>query len=730
MGKRVLLAVLAIVAMTMQAKVDVEVSETVELMSILSRTAGYEEYNMDWAGEYINDVEAWFAPFKDHSIISYYQGLRENYQIAYNAPASLAVSLEIDGGKIKMVGMKENLDKRWNNVDLNDFITRLNQFYTDTRFHEFFEQHKDFYQGVLNDYRTNVMRYFNQDWYNRFYGTEQGEKFRVIIGFINGGCNYGANRQIPGKPKEIFSICGYWIHPQMGSVYSAENAKRWAAPTLIHEFNHSFVNPIIDDEKNAKLLGDVPQRLFEQDENTLSQQAYTDGRIVFNESIVRAGTIIYLMENGFSSEEVRSDLMDNMTCGFKWMPELVTALRDYASQRSKYPTLSDFYPQVAKVLKEYLDTEDQRISKILELKPSPIMPSTTAGTIKAEVMETVELMGILSRLAGFEEYNSNMSGTYPQDVDQWFASFKQHPIINYYQGLRRQYSIAYDAPVSLGVRLSAHDGKIVKLNEEAGDCGLDNRWNHVDMDEFLNQLNQFYTDTRFHDFFVQHQSFYQEKLQSFNDIVMPYVHLDQLDIFYGKQSNHLNKVILGFATSADGGYGAARHLKDKPWERFAITGIYTFDPAEQNQEEWGNSIAGMITGTLNMSAIQSEAHQEKSPAVFSEIGDKLMKIMNNHLWQSNYGFSDGQAVVKKSIDWAAEIINMMENGSAAQQVRQQLSSYLSEGFTWMPELVTALCDYSSHRNKYPTIDDFYPQIAKVMNKYLDNEQKRFDKALK
>lgn len=249
MKNQILLTLFALFALTMQAQVKAEVSETVELMGILSRTAGYDEYNMDLAGEYINDVEAWFAPFKDHPIISYYQGLRENYHVAYNAPASLAVSLEIDGGKIKMVGKKENLDKRWNNIDLNDFITRLNQFYTDTRFHEFFEQHQDFYQGVLNDYRTNVMRYFNQDWYNRFYGTEQAEIFRVIIGFINGGCNYGANRQILGKPKEIFSICGYWIYPNMGSVFIAENAKRWAAPTLIHEFNHSFVNPIIDDEK-------------------------------------------------------------------------------------------------------------------------------------------------------------------------------------------------------------------------------------------------------------------------------------------------------------------------------------------------------------------------------------------------------------------------------------------------------------------------------------------------
>ena len=727
MGKRVLLAVLTIVAMTMQAKVDVEVSETVELMSILSRTAGYYEYNMDIAGEYIDDVEAWFAPFKEHPIISYYQGLRENYHMAYNAPASLAVSLEIDGGKIKMVGKKENLDKRWNNVDLNDFITRLNQFYTDTRFHEFFEQHQDFYQGVLHDYRTNVMQYFNQDWYNRFYGTEQGEIFRVIIGFINGGCNYGANRQIPGKPKEVFSICGYWIYPEMGSVYSAENAKRWAAPALIHEFNHSFVNPIIDDEKNAKLLGDVPQRLFEQDENTLSQQAYTDGRIVFNESVVRAATVIYLMENGFSPEEVRTDLTDNITSGFKWTPELVAALRDYMANRSKYPTLNDFYPQIAKVLNNYLDVEDKRMEKTLKYNQSSIKPSTPANHhINAEVMETVELMGVLSRVAGFEEYNANMSGTYPQDIDQWFASFKQHPIIEYYQGLRQQYGIAYDALMSLAVRLSAAGGKIVKLQEESGDCGLDDRWNNVDMDEFLNLLNQFYTDTRFHDFFMQHNSFYQEKLQAFNDIVMPYVHPEQYDVFYGKQSNHVNKVILGFATSADGGYGAARHLKDQPWDRIAITGIYTFDPTEQNQEEWGKDMAGMMTRMLNMPSIQSATQQEKNSAVLSEIGDRLMNMMNDDLWLSYHGFSNWQDVVKKSIDWAADIIIF----SDAQQVKQQLSSYVSEGFSWMPELVEALCDYASNRNKYPTINDFYPQIAKVMNKCLDNEQKRFDKALK
>ena len=98
MAKKLLMAVLALMAMTMQAKVNVEVAETVELLSALSRTAGYPEYNMNMGGQYAQELDSWFAPFKDHPIINYYQGLRENFGIAYNAPMDLAVNLVIDGG--------------------------------------------------------------------------------------------------------------------------------------------------------------------------------------------------------------------------------------------------------------------------------------------------------------------------------------------------------------------------------------------------------------------------------------------------------------------------------------------------------------------------------------------------------------------------------------------------------------------------------------------------------
>jgi hypothetical protein len=348
--------------------------------------------------------------------------------------------------------------------------------------------------------------------------------------------------------------------------------------------------------------------------------------------------------------------------------------------------------------------------------------------LKAEAMETVELMGVLSRLAGYQEYNMIEENQYIQDVDQWFEPFKQHPVIEYYEGLRQQYGIAYDAPMSLATRLAVENGKIVKLQEEAGDTGLDDRWNQVNMNEFLNLLSQFYTDTRFHEFYQQHQSFYQDELKAFNNEVMPYVHPEWFSDFYGKPSSNLQKVVMGCATRDGGAYGTVRHLKGQPMENCPVVGYYGTDKMTQIPEGMREAIANMITGMLNGSLDQSSAKEDKNLALLGEIGTRLLS--DNPMLGYNYGIRDGQTLMNKSMEKAANIIFMMESGSTAQQVGQQLARDISSGFSWMPELVNALRDYTSHRNKYKTLNDYYPQIAKVMEKYLDTEKKRLDKALK
>ena len=192
MKKIILSTILSLAAtFTTTAQIKVEVSETIELMAILARTAGNQEYNMDMAGQYTKDTEAWFAPYKQHATVASFQSMRNQHSISYDAVMSMAIHLEIDRGKIRFLGEQSDLQKRWKDVDIDDFIGKLNKFYTDTRFHDFFEQHRSFYDKGLKAYEANVMTYFHQDWYARFYGTAPTDRFRIVIGFTNGGGNYG-----------------------------------------------------------------------------------------------------------------------------------------------------------------------------------------------------------------------------------------------------------------------------------------------------------------------------------------------------------------------------------------------------------------------------------------------------------------------------------------------------------------------------------------------------------
>jgi hypothetical protein len=185
---------------------------------------------------------------------------------------------------------------------------------------------------------------------------------------------------------------------------------------------------------------------------------------------------------------------------------------------------------------------------------------------------------------------------------------------------------------------------------------------------------------------------------------------------------------MGFATRDGNSYGATRHLKGQPWDEFCVAGYYDFDNEQQIPEEMVNWIAGSITTMLNHDFNQSSTTAEKNAAFLDETGTRLLD--NNQWLKRAYGYSDGKTVMNRSLKKAIEILYLMENGVSADYVNHLLTNGMSSGFVWMPELVNALRDYSSHRNKYPTINDYYPQIANVLNKYLDDEQKRLDKALK
>lgn len=340
-----------------------QVNENVELMSILSRMAGFQEYHMDMAGQYIKDMDSYFKDNTVHPAVGYMQALRNKYGISFDAVMSMAIHLDNRNGTLSLIEEDvPTLDKRWMEVDKGEFLSHLNNFYKETKFNAFFKAHKSLYEKGIKSYQDNVINHFDIDWYPRFYGNEPQEVFSVIIGFCNGGGNYGVNRQVKGKKKEVFAVVGYYVDKEDRPMYSKEYL-----PTLIHEFNHSFINHYLDENQYpayVKELEPAAVDLFKSSQWSMSRQAYNNWKTMVNESLVRAAVICYMLDKAYKPEEIRNELLEQMQRNFRWMPELVNVLRKYEKKQAKYSNFENFYPNVISFFKEYAQKENDRFEAI------------------------------------------------------------------------------------------------------------------------------------------------------------------------------------------------------------------------------------------------------------------------------------------------------------------------------------------------------------------------------
>ena len=339
--------------------IEPEVNENVELMSILARMAGYPEYNMDMAGQYIKDMDEYFKSQTKHPAVQYMKELRNKYGISFDAVMSMAIHLNNQNGTFSLIDEEvPTLEKRWGKVDKTEFLTQLGNFYKDSRFNDFFNAHKALYEKGLEAYRENVIKYFDTSWYSAFYGKEPQETFSVIIGFCNGGGNYGVNRHVRGNKKEVFAVVGYYVGKDDKPMYSKDYL-----PTLVHEFNHSFVNYLLDEKRYPDHVNDMEQAatdIFELSKWAMAKQAYGNWKTMINESLVRAAVICYMLDNDYKPEEVKQELSEQIQRNFRWMPELVSLLRKYEKKQHKYGNFENFYPHVITFFADVAKKENEQ----------------------------------------------------------------------------------------------------------------------------------------------------------------------------------------------------------------------------------------------------------------------------------------------------------------------------------------------------------------------------------
>lgn len=325
------------------ARIPVCVDPRIELFSTIHRLAGTGQYDENQLPHYIADVEAWFGPFREHEAVQLAIRLRETHNLDGNSPMALAVYLNDPPaleGRAALNPTPSDLDPRWTAEVIPLFLEAARKFAIDTDFKRFFESHRLLYdQAVLNLQKTLEGKDILA-WFEEYFGY-QPDSYVIILGLQNGSCNYGSSVTFEDGRREFQSILGASRPDNSGA---PQYPSDWYIPTIVHEFCHSYINPLVDQYR--EVLRESGELIFPAHKEKLSQSGYNHWYVMMYEYLTRACVIRYLTTvEGVhaASQQMKWD----ERYGFPAINGLVDLLNDYENNRDTYPQMEAFMPQIA-----------------------------------------------------------------------------------------------------------------------------------------------------------------------------------------------------------------------------------------------------------------------------------------------------------------------------------------------------------------------------------------------
>jgi hypothetical protein len=269
--------------------------------------------------------------------------MRAKYGIAYDAIMSMAIHLKIENNHISLLEnvIDNDIDQRWYQDSIPKFLTLLNDFYIQSHFYSFYEQWKP-YHAVAAENFNKILKDVDFQWFEKYYGEILQGEFKLIISLSNGGSNYGPSLHFKDGKEEIYAIIGTWATDSADNpVYSPR-----VTDLIIHEFNHSFCNPLVYMHKQELLP--KAEEAYRLNRSKFDQQAYGSGVTVMCEMLVRVSVIKYFQAHQLSENRIKYLLEREKSLGFIWIDTLFGALTQYEQDRTMFPTLRSFMPEIIK----------------------------------------------------------------------------------------------------------------------------------------------------------------------------------------------------------------------------------------------------------------------------------------------------------------------------------------------------------------------------------------------
>lgn len=322
-------------------------SETVELMGLIWRLAGAQEYNQSQVVTVTNSADKYFASMKNHQAVTLAQQYRQQ-GIGYDAVTGYANQLIFnESGEIVfdpdyLAGSNSSFDNRWNSMQKNSMLKAVNDFYKESNFHDWFVSTEVEQQQAIASFK-NVCD-LDYAWFDSYYGKNDKFTSRIILSFMAGGGNYG----ISLKRKDGTFL----LTPVLGSLSQNNAGVRFNGDMnlIVHEFSHPYCNPLID--ANWSAIATKANEVYSKVSSIMQSQAYGDARIMMCETLVRSSAIRYMISHN-QKDIVNQTIAYEERNGFMMVRTLVNTLEKREQDASRYATLADFMPEIIEAVNSF-----------------------------------------------------------------------------------------------------------------------------------------------------------------------------------------------------------------------------------------------------------------------------------------------------------------------------------------------------------------------------------------
>ena len=352
-----------------------------------------------------------------------------------------------------------------------------------------------------------------------------------------------------------------------------------------------------------------------------------------------------------------------------------------------------------------------------------VLTSFAQKPIPAHFDECVDLMAAVWRLSGADEYNLCMMPHYAHEFDTYFADYADHPVVQLARQYQKESGIGYDAVASYALHLTVTEDDVIMLSDKFSEDGDDSfdRWSEQQKKEFLEPLNDFYHASHFKKWYSKQKELYAQVEEAFNAINQN-IDYSWFSNYFGPQKGSTFRIVLSLLVGPNN-YGCSARLKDGTNALSPVIG--NCQPAEDGSVYYdANAVLPIV--------IHEFCHHYCNPlngqfwSLMSPSAEKVFKECEQQMRQSAYG--SAQTMMNETFVRASVIRYMkvhypqVEESALVKEEEQQ-------GFILTQTLCDALKEYEQHRDKFATMKDYMPTLAKAVNNFDLNQYKQQQKKL-